>query len=273
VPCLESVQVELYDYLIDRGRVWRNCVFQGGKDNNYAVNIDKYANNTDVEKAFPANRLLYVFDEGDANGGGCFLGEFKISQVDKDNKRIILTPTTDWMSKEATARIKSNKGLWTMFEIMPKDMHIAFEDMTEEERKALPASIIDDYLAQGRKRQLRDYYVLLKSLTEQRTELVHRCEVAKRNRDRMLVAEKDATEKQLIFRQNERATLIAERDRMQAEEKAAKTYLETVQQSLATVRAKIDQLISDNRVVAKEMAKIQSELVRRVDQRTAVASH
>ncbi|NLE37600.1 MAG: hypothetical protein GX621_06200 [Pirellulaceae bacterium] len=269
---LNAVRVRLHEYLVNRGRIWRNAKFQGGEGGEYRVAVE-----VPNPHGITLNKTLYVFDQPREGERGCFLGEFKVNAVVEKDPLITLVPTMQWMSSAAQERLKSGTGLWTLCEVMPKDMLIAFEGMTEEEARALlPASVVDEYLASGKEgneRKLRDYFVLLKELDRQRAVLIEEHETAKRHEAFMRAATEDATKNQLKFRSDERADLMTEQDRVKAELDAALAHRQSLEEELAQVEAKIIQLIADNRATAEEMARIQAELVRQVDRRTEVVAH
>jgi chromosome segregation ATPase len=175
----------------------------------------------------------------------------------------------------ADARLASRKGSWTICEVMPNDMREVFAGMTEQQLRAVvPASVVDEYLTDGRdgkQRKLRDYHVLLKELDRQETVLREDRETAKRHNDYMQAASKDAKQHQL-FDQDERAALMAELDRAKKERAAAVAHEQSLQKELAALTAKISQLIEDNRATAEEIGRMQSEMIRQVDRRTAAVA-
>jgi len=269
---LNAVRIRLHEYLVNRGRIWRNAKFQGGEGGEYRVAVE-----VPDPHGITLNKTLYVFEQAPEGERGYFLGEFKVNAVVDNDPLITLVPTMQWMSPKAKERLESGQGSWTLCEVMPKDMQLAFEGMTEEEmRQLLPASVVDEYLAHGKdgaQRKLRDYFVLLKELDRQRAVLVEEQEAAKRHEAYMWAAANDAKDKQLKFRSDERASLMAELDRMKVERDASLARRQAVDEELAKVEAKIVQLMADNRATAEEMAKIQAELIRQVERRAEVVAH
>ncbi len=266
--CLQSVRMELYKYFVNRGRIWKKCVFQGVKGNEVLVSVGKPSPHQIAE-----NMVLFVFDEASIRDGGCFLGEFRVNSLNPPNQ-VVLTPTMG-LSPRARKRIQGGKGLWTLCEVMPKDTHKVFAGMSKKElRSRMPAQVVDEYLAHGKdgkQRQLRDYYVLLKESDHQEAVLLEEKRSAKRNKQYMEAAVKDAKQQEL-FRQTERASLMEKLEKVKRERKAALAYQQSLEKELAQLEAKIAQLMKDNRAVAAEIAKMQSEMIRRVDRRTAVVA-
>lgn len=241
VESLQSVRVELYKYLVNRGRVWRNCAFQQAdpQKGEYRASIDK----PDPHE-LAAGAIVYVFDEAAVKDGGCFLGEFKVGGVDK--KVATLSPTMR-LGPKAAARLAAGKGSWTICEVMPND-------------------VLD-----GKQENRRDFYVLLKEVDRQETMLLDDVVTAQRHKAYMDVAIEDA-KKQQLFHQEERATLLAELEKAKAERAAALAHEQTLAGRFADLKAKMDQLIQDNRATAEEIGRIQASLIRQVDRRTAAVA-
>jgi len=268
--CLQSVRFELYKYLANRGRVWRDCAFQGREGNVVSVSVDK----PDPHGVAP-HMVVYVFDELSSQQGGCFLGEFKVNAVDK---KVVTLEQTMRLTPRAMERIKAAeqaKGkplLWTLREVLPSDTHEVFAGIKEEQLRAtLPASVVDEYLTDGKEgkvRALRDYYVQLKELDRQITVLLEEVESATRDEQYMQAALADA-KKQQLFRQDERAALTAQLNRMKEERKASLAYEQSLQRELADLEAQMGQLVEDNRAVAADIAQMQAKMIRQVDRRTA----
>lgn len=269
---LQSLRIEMYKYLVNRGGLWRNCVFQRREGNEISVGVEK----PDPHGIAPESILL-VFDEASMPEGGCFLGEFKVKGVDKN--QVTLEPTMRLSPKAlerilASEQIKDKPVLWTLREIMPNDMREPFAKMDEEQlRAALPAAVVDEYLGDGKngkERPFRDYQVLIKGLDHQWTVLLEELEEAKKHEQYMKSALADA-KKQELFRQDEIAALTAKKKRMETEAKSALGYEESLAAELKSLEATIAQLAKDNQAVAAELAKMQAKMLRQVDRRATVA--
>ncbi|HLA85220.1 MAG TPA: hypothetical protein VJL29_10530, partial [Thermoguttaceae bacterium] len=268
VESLQSVRIALYKYYVNRGRIWRNCAFQGVKGDGVLVGVKAPPEALEIVP----DMVLYAFDEASPAQGGCFLGEFKVSGVNKDGGQVQvgLEPTMRPLPK-ALERINSGKGTWTLCEVMPNDAHGVFAGMTKEQLQAiLPAAVVDEYLADGKEgmeRKLRDYHVLLKEIDRQETLLLQELESATRHEQYMRLALEDA-KRQERFSQAERASLTAELSKSAAERKAALAHEESLDRELKELAAKAAQLIEDNHKVAEEIGAMQSKMTRQVDRRT-----
>jgi len=271
---LQSVRIEMYKYLVNRGHIWRGCTFQRSEGSEVSVGIEK----PDPHGITP-HMVVLVFDEAPIEEGGCFLGEFKVNAVDKNQ---VTLEQTMRLTPRAIARIQASEQIkdkpvrWTLREVMPNDMREPFAKMTEEQLRAmLPAAVVDEYLTDGKngkERLFRDYHVLVKEMDRQETVLLEEVESATRHEQYMNGALADA-KKQELFRQDERAALTADLNRMKAERTATLAHEESLSRELAALEAQIKQLTADNRAVAAELAKMQSKILEQVDRRTAVANH
>ena len=273
--CLQSVRIALHKYYVNRGRIWRHCLFQQLSDKGDEISLV-------VEKPDPhgvmPHMILFAFDEATIQEGGCFIGEFKVNAVDKN---VVTLEPTMRLAPKALERIKlaadtkDKEFRWTLREVMPTDIRGVFATMKEEDLRAiLPEAVVDEYLAElkgGKKRQLRDYHVLFKELDRQKTILMEEHEANTRHAQYMTAAAEDA-HKQMLFRQKEKAGLMAELSKVTRESKAAQAHRESLERELAELKAKIEQLIKDNRKVATEIAEMQSKMIRQVDQRSATAA-
>ncbi|MBN1589780.1 MAG: hypothetical protein JW888_09715 [Pirellulales bacterium] len=269
--CLQSVGIELHKYLVNRGRIWRKCVFQGGfdpKTNKVVVRVDKPA-----PHKIAAGMVVYAFDEAPASQGGCFLGEFEVKDI-IDKTQIGMVPTMR-LSPQAKARLVAGKGLWTLDEILPQDARDPFVGLTREQLAAMiPAEVVDEYAndgQDGKERPLRDYHVLLKEFDRQETILIEEIATAQRHLQQMVEARDDA-ERQKHFRQNEIVSLKTELNRAKHERKAALAHQQSLTDELAKLEAKMAQLVKDNQRIVQEIGKMQSEMIRQVDRRTAVVA-
>jgi hypothetical protein len=268
---LQNTRIELYKYYVDQGKIWRNCILQGQANNEVKVALSK-----PDPKGLRADLVVYAFDEAPIAQGGCYLGEFKVNAIDdKEGKWMTLEPTMR-LQPRAIDRIKSGKGGWTLYAVLPNDMHEPFASLEKNGplRAALPAAVLDEYLTDGKNhqvRQLRDYYVLLKELDRQETVLLEDVDATTRHEQYMQAATADA-KKQELFQQDERTALTAQLTRMQTERDAAVAHEQSLGNELKQLETKIAQLIEDNRAVATDIARMQETMLRQVDRRSAVAA-
>ena len=272
--CLQSVRIELYKYLVNRGRIWRHCVFESRNESTILVD----AKIPQKEHGIAVGTILVAFDETSIPEGGCYLGEFKVTAV--NDSQIQLEPTMRLPQKSidrilACENIKDKPVLWTLCSTMTTDMNGVFAGMKEDDLRAiLPEKVVEEYLTDGKDdtvRKLRDYHILFKELDRQETMLLDEIDTATTHNKYMKGTLGDARQQQL-FRQDERATLMAQLKEVSRERDASLAHLQTLKKEKQDQEAQIAQLIEDNQKTAEQIAEMQAKLLRQVDRRTAVAA-
>ncbi|NQT17390.1 MAG: hypothetical protein HQ582_31840, partial [Planctomycetes bacterium] len=116
-------------------------------------------------------------------------------------------------------------------------------------------------------RQLRDYEELFRHYALQRTAGIDRQAAADRNRKYVTEAGDDAVA-QRDFRQREHDNLVEVRREQSAERDLAAAHREAVTGKLTAIQAAIEQKRKSNQAVGGEIARIQREVTRRIDQQT-----
>ena len=309
---IRQATLEVHKLLIDRGRVWYGCRPQ---------QVDPASGAASVMTELPhppqikVQTVLFVFDEVDVQNGGRYLGEFTVSAVGGDgDSQIELQPTRKMTPQECTRLAQSQAGAessWTLCEIMPQDNHEIFEELDEEERRAmLPAATVEEYLSDGQRmttdevarqglqgevlsvdangelvrdarqvpvqvedgegkyvRKLRDYEVLFNTYHAQWSELTDLLEASARDKAYIEAALENANQ-QKQFRQTEVDDLKVELAKIERERDAVAAHLGALEGRMAAMRTAIAAMIKDNREKAGEIARIQLEATRRIDERT-----
>ena len=116
-------------------------------------------------------------------------------------------------------------------------------------------------------RQLRDYEELFRQFDLRRTEGIDREKSLTRNNNYLAQAHDDA-KRQHQYRQKERDWLVADRQRYFGERDTVRHHLEAVQGKWAAIRAAVAETIKTNQAMAGEIARIQQEATRLIDQQT-----
>lgn len=128
-------------------------------------------------------------------------------------------------------------------------------------------------------RRLRDYAALLHAapygeeydahIPSQRSQLTLLTDlIASMERDvqYMQAAAADA-KKQVTFRENEKAALEADLAKIRAERDAVAAHRQRVEQKLGELKAAVEQMLEQNRTMAGQIARIQLEAARQIEQR------
>jgi len=116
-------------------------------------------------------------------------------------------------------------------------------------------------------RQLRDYEELFRQYDLQRAALVDKWDATTRENSYIAKVLDDA-KLQLQYRQNEKDRLKADRTKYFQERDVALAHLEAVRGKLAAIRAAIEEAIKTNQAMAGEIARIQQEATRIIDEET-----
>jgi len=140
---IKQLKVELDKILAHRGRVWYDCTPEVKPQTGQAtVTIDAAGPHGIADKT-----VLLVFEEQDVQEGGCFLGEFKVSEVGDDV--IGLEPTVP-LSDRQLERLDASQGTWALYEKWPIDGHDIFRELDEEVLTAiLPEQSLPEFLRDG----------------------------------------------------------------------------------------------------------------------------
>ncbi len=282
-PGIRQVRRELDQLLIDRGRVWHNCVAK-------LTNVDKAKGTVEARVTADAsnpdslankgNCVVYAFEEANAQDGGRYLGEFRVS-VGPDKQPLLQSAMM--MPPREIERLTAAKQPWVLYEQMPHDNHRLFADLTDKQKEAiLPRDVATEYLNDGKPaaknepadhtvngkyvRALRDYQTLFHADRINWTQMLDLFEAT--TRDKALIdsaladarRQEQADAKHVVEAKEKLAKFAHQRD-------IVKAYHEKLQSQLEAVTAEVDQLLKANQAAADQLARSQWEAVRRIDQR------
>ncbi len=288
---VRRLTLELHKLMLDRGRIWRNCVKQ---------QVDPPTGAMRVKTALPkpngisTQTVLYAFDETPVQQGGSYLGQFQVREVAED--LLTLVPARKF-SPEQIQRIQTSRGTISLYDILPYDNHEAFAGLTDEEIKVLLArarpDTIREYLKHGKPadaddpqnaeiegvvvrrwrdddgnyvRQLRDYEILLQSHHARRSLLTALKEASIRDKQYIETALADARI-QVQFREDEKAELQARKTGLQHEVDVVAAHQNQLQEQLAEVRRDIQDTLVANEQKAEELAQVQNDAARLIEQK------
>jgi hypothetical protein len=279
---IRQLRVELSKLLLDRRRAWFKCEPRVKLNpQNGTADITLLVSQPDPN-GIADNTIVYAFAEADVQQKGRYLGEFKVTKSDQKQKQVVLTPTSPLNAD--LARLAAAKGTWTLYEVMPRDNHEIFALLDDQQKKALlPPESQSEYLKDGKPasnddpaqrvadgkfvRSIRDYQVLLNAAGVRRTLLLVRIDHATRDLKLMEDALALAKQQEEATKQDV-AAAKEEVKKFSAERSAVATYRKTLEQELAAAKAGIDDLLKSNQKMAQQIAKLQWEAARRIDQRT-----
>jgi len=280
---IDELRVELHKMLIDRGRVWYEC---------QPDQVDPRTGKAAVTVGLPDphqirdKSVLYVFEEADVQQGGRYLGAFKVTGV--ADKQIQIEPLMKPQPRELE-KLAGSLGPWLLYEKMPTDNRELFAALNEAELQALlPESSVQEYIKDGQEaapddppervetdedgqktyvRRLRDYDALLKWHHMQRVLLADQQETVRRDHQFAADARTDA-EKQLQFRESEAQTLRQKREAVARQRDVVASLARQLQVRAAAYQSAVVKVLSTNKAVAGQIAKIQLDASRRINART-----
>jgi len=116
-------------------------------------------------------------------------------------------------------------------------------------------------------RQLRDYETLIRTASLEMVQLTDKLAVANRNKQYLQFVIDDATREQQ-FRHQEVDQLKAEKARLTAERDLVAAHRQALEKSLQQYKTAINQLVQHNRKIAGQIAKIQLDAIRIMNERT-----
>jgi hypothetical protein len=282
---IRQLRMELNKLLVDRRRVWFQCSPRA-KLNRQEGTAEITVTTDQPDPGIAEGTILNVFEEADVRQKGRYLGEFKATKPDEKQKTVVLTPVSRLTPRELK-RLAEAKQPWVMYEVMPRDNHDVFASLSDDDKKAmlqeLSAESLQEYLKDGQPatkddpkervvddkyvRAIRDYEVLFGAARMKYTLLADQVDAA--TRDDKLIREalelanqqEEAVKKDVELAKQDLTKFARERD-------AVATYRTKIQQEVDAAKAAITRLIESNKAMAGQIAKVQLEAARRIDQRT-----
>ncbi len=134
-PSVTDLRAALTRTMIDRGRVWRDCL--PTELANGTVTVTTTPQGMDPATA-PANGIdekdvLYVFQELDVQGDGVkvpvlYMGEFRVDS--RTDQSVTMSPLLP-LDAAQQAQLQSREGTWALYEVIPIDSHLAFAENPE----------------------------------------------------------------------------------------------------------------------------------------------
>jgi hypothetical protein len=240
-PGVRQLSEEVHRMVIGRGRVWRGS----------APKLVNAAGQATVMTQLPAphrdalKAQMFVFEEPSAQSPGAFLGEFTVAAV--ADRQWQLQPVRP-MTEVELERLRRSRSAWSLYEVMPG----------EPAEEGQPPQVGTDYHV-----LFSDYYRLRASLDD-------------------LIGTTTADTQSLenaVASANQGAELV-QKDIAAAKEelKVTRDQRDLVTKHLAQLKATFDRLKDAvqkyeqaNRAAASQLAGLQLEAIRRIDQRTKVA--
>lgn len=241
---IDQVRAELNKLTVDRQRVWYNCDPQVDINRQTGAVTVKATIDQPNPHGVANNSILYAFEEAPTVQKGRYLGVFKVTAV--ADKQLTLEPAFKLMQVDLD-KLAAAKRPWNLYDSLPHD-----------NREILP---------QQDERPLRDYAFLFDAYRMKITELTDQEEAAMRDEQMVKDAYADA-QRQVQFYQNQATLVKALSAKIGSQRDAVIAYLDKLKETLAEAKAAAVKLIENNKAMAGQIAKIQLDATRRIDQRT-----
>jgi len=259
-PGIRQWKVAVGKLTAERGRVWPNVT---------AHRFDAASNRVFVVPTLApphptksADVQLFLFEEATEGQGGAYLGEFTIKSVGQE---WTLAPT--WtLSPERRTRLEQSRGPWMMCEVLPASIPGFQPEDIQKPAGEGPAEASPRDAAQPEAEAVK-YEVLFTDYYRQMTVL--RDQIATLTADNAALDDAEAKAQQRIADLNKEITEVtAELAKAAATRDAVAAHRKAIAAKLAEVQAAIDETRESNRIAAAEIAAIQLEATKRIDERT-----
>jgi hypothetical protein len=280
-PGVRQLRGDLHKLLIFRQGVWSDCiakvkVLPDERTADVTVTIGQ-----PLPHGITEGTVLYAFESTDVRKKGRYLGQFVTTA--KSDKQITLHAAVKLNDREIN-KLKSTRGLWLLYELMPQDNHDTFASLTEAELRALlSAEVVGEYIKDGKPaskddppervvggkyvRPLRDYVILFGWQREHCILLQDSIEAAKR--DKQLIVDALALAlKQEEDAKKENALAGTDLDEANRQKDVVASYCAALEARVKALREAVAQLIKTNQAMADQIASCQLEAARRIDERT-----
>jgi hypothetical protein len=283
-PGVRQMRGELHKLLVFQQGVWRDCIAKVKvlpEDRTAEVNVTI---GQPKPHGIAKGMVLYAFESADVKNKGRYLGQFVVTKGAESGKEdITLVPAVKLNDREIE-KLKSTKGLWLLYELMPQDNHDTFASLSEKELRALlPSEVVAEYLKDGKPaskddpqdrvvggkyvRALRDYVILFGSEREHRILLQDTIESAKRDKQ-LIVDALELARKQEAEAKKQVALAKADLEEANRQKEIVDSYCAKLEERVKTLHARVAELIKTNQAMADQIARFQLEAARRIDERT-----
>lgn len=286
-----------------RGRVWRGATPAGTLDpDSSAINV---AVPLPTPHGIAPNSILFAFEEGPANTdeprqGKQYLGEFRVTAAGA--QQVTLVPVLQMSESDFEwQRLAGSSGPWALYEQMPSDRYELFANHSEEQlRKLLPAYSVDDYVRHGKEagpdddvwhrvgydadgnrlspdnidkavsfryeRDLRDYDYYFHELARERV-ILEADKAAVAEDVKKLEAALASARQLQAFREDQLQMLNRDLAGVKKELATIEKLLAIVESQLAKGKEKLVFTLAENDRLAKQLADLQAQMIRQIDER------
>ncbi len=254
---VDRLRIDLGRALANRGRVWADWGKQKAVTLPSGIMEITVSNNVPSPDITP-NMLLYAFEEGDGQSPGKYLGEFHVKGVHQNQMQM---DSTGQLASGLAKNVTDSKGPWILYEMIPTDEKEAFEGLSEDDKKVIPAELLKP------DRLLEDYLATFRACEVHRTLMADRQESTRRDLSYLEAADTEVKSQEAAV-EKEKTQVLNEKQRADKELAAMSGLYAAVQRMLGFNQTAVQTAIAKNVEYAQEIAKRQKEAADLIDRRT-----
>jgi hypothetical protein len=276
---VQQLRTDLSRMLTSRGRIWTNCQKKSVQpERNNGQPTGRFEVTVTTDESSPSDRaLLYVFEEGDDQTPGKYLGEFAVKGVNEKDINLVSTTQPSVLQLK---NLNDSKTTWVLYEMIPSDQHEVFATLPDDKRKQWfpednPTKFFsDEYTKDGQtinnqpfERKLRDYLEFFRVCEVERTLYDDKLNALQRD-EAYLNSAKSDSENQLVFAGKEKVQTKQVLDWEVKQKQATVAHYGDLQTMLNFNVAAVKELIEANASIARQIAKIQKEAADQIERRS-----
>jgi len=287
---LRRLREEVHRLAIGRGRVWRRSM---------PGRVDAANGRAVVTTSLPAphkdalQASVFVFEDPTAQTPAAYLGEFSVAGIAAQKVVVNGQPVEVWqwqlqpvraMTEGELRRLQQSlqhKATWSLYELMPGESGDSPSEaaVAAKAEQAAPAGGAEEPKPKDASQPakvgspewqetLTDYHVLFSEFYRQRALLNDLLRTTAD--DAQAVEDADTSARQQVeLLQKDIASTKEELKAMQAERDLVAKHRAALEDKLAQVKDAVQKTDQANRAIASEIARLQLEAIRRIDERTS----
>jgi hypothetical protein len=268
-PGVRQRHIDLQRLTAARGRVWKNVMHGDPEAATGKVRVTPQQPN--AQAVIPVGTQIFLFRQASERDSGAYLGDFKVGAV--NDKEWELQPTRTMID---VTRMRESRGPWVLYEKMPLP-HPDFlaESGGDQPAGAAPAAaappappaedakaVVDRYAGRmiNYQRLFDDYYSWRAAMTDTLEAL--------RDDNKAMETAIQLAQKEAQQLEAEKKAFNAELQEVTRHRNEIASHLDAVQAKLAQVEAAVADARKRNQFYAAEIARLQLDAIRRIDERT-----
>jgi hypothetical protein len=266
------LHVDLQRLTAARGRVWKNVTHGDPEASTGKVRVTPQQPN--AQAVIPVGTQIFVFRQASDKDPGAYLGDFKVGAV--NDKEWELQPTRTVIIDVIVTHMRESRGPWVLYEKMPLP-HPDFlaEPGGNQPAGAAPGAAAPPATPAGDAKavvdriagQMINYQRLFDDYYSWRAAIMDTLE-ALRDDNKAMETAIQLAQKEAQQLEADKKVVNAELQEVTRRRDEIAAHLDAVQAKLAQVETAIADARKRNQFYASEIARLQMDAVRRIDERT-----